>query len=142
MGSGMRRKGQKSGFFSQVSSGLALGFFLHSFHQAVRAHVCPIGLNPLQTFAAFALRPYLVPAARDLVETRPERVLSFIIDQYQKFSVLIFKRVRHLHVSLNLSQQLPHTPAALTTCSIQTVKVSTRKSISDSSMMKGGAIRI
>jgi hypothetical protein len=72
-----------------------LSVLAHEFHQALGAHVGPVLLDIGQTISAAAAWSYRRPARRNRFEGPPKRVLPFVVDYYQVFSIFVFKKVRH-----------------------------------------------
>ena len=82
-----------SGFAGRLlRSHLAL---LHLLDQTLWPHIGPECLDVIKAFLARRLSEYRLPAVGYISENRPQRMLTFVIDENQVVSIRVFKGVSH-----------------------------------------------
>ena len=79
----------------EEAQALLTGIALHLADQAQRTHVRPRFLDPIHAFLPGTLRTNWLPAWRNVDEVRPKRILSFVVSENQKSTILVVEWIAH-----------------------------------------------
>jgi hypothetical protein len=83
-------------FRDESENGRWLFKVVHRLREASRTHVGPTGFNKIQAICLACRAVRCLPSFRNFNEIRPDRVLIFVIDQYQKRGLIVLEWIGHL----------------------------------------------
>src|SRR6185437_9131538 len=85
----------------------------HGLDKALRPHVGPVLLDKIETFLTPVLPEDNPPAIRHIGENRPQRMLSFFVNQDEVLRIFILERVRRHRLILPYRYNYFHAPGKI-----------------------------